>query len=101
MWRNFRGTVGFPRGANRGLEGADDASGSRLVMPWESSPPSPRSRVSGCHRVPFSHRPSKYSASGESSKTTDSMECETLSKIATFHSGTQSAPVIMEGALME
>ena len=46
--------------------------------------------------IMFSHRPSRYSASGESSKMTDSMECETLLKIAPVHSDTHRPPVIME-----
>jgi hypothetical protein len=41
LLRNFSRAMGLPRGANEGLEEVEGGSGSRLEMPWESSPPSP------------------------------------------------------------
>jgi hypothetical protein len=46
LWRNFRRTVGLPRGANEGLEELEDVCGSRLEVAWESSPASPIEQVS-------------------------------------------------------
>jgi hypothetical protein len=41
LFRNLARIVGLPRGAKVGLDELEDASGSRLGMPCEFSPPSP------------------------------------------------------------